>query len=173
MRILSRRQKGFTLIETLMAVVILASGLLLLTNSWGSSFSRVRKTQLQFEVAALIERKMTELELEYRGKPLDSIPDEKAEDFGDKYPQYSWKMTSKKLEFPDLSSVLTSKDGGADQMTLSLIKQLSDGLSKSIKEVTLTVIYKPESGKPLQYPVTTYFVDYDQAISFGVPGGGL
>lgn len=155
-----------------MAVVILASALLLLTNSWGSSFLRVKKTQLQFEVAALIERKMSELELEYRGKPLDSIPDEREEDFGSDFPQYSWKMTSKKLEFPDLSSVLTSKDGGTDQMTLSLIKQLSDGLSKSIKEVTLTVTYKPLQGKPLTYPVTTYFVDYDQAISFGVPGGG-
>jgi general secretion pathway protein I len=155
----------------MMAVIILASGLLLLTNSWGSSFLRVRKTQQQFEVAALIERKMTELELEYRGKPLDSIPEEKAEDFGDQYPQYSWKMTSKKLEFPDMTSVLTSKDGGADQMTISMIKQLSEGLSKAIKEVTLTIVYKPLQGKPLQYSVTTYFVDYDQSLAFGVPGG--
>lgn len=168
-----RQQKGFTLIETMLAVLILASGLLLLNNSWSSSYLRVRKTQLQFEVAALIERKMTEIELEYRGKPLESIPEEKAEDFGDKYPQYSWKMTSKKLEFPDLTSILTSKSGGTDQMTLGMIKQLSEGLSKAIKEVTVTIIYKPLQGKALEYPVTTYFVDYDQTISFGVPGGGI
>lgn len=168
-----KNHSGFTLLETLLAVMILASALLLLTQSWSGSFLRVKKTQQQFEMASLLERKITEIELEYRGKSLDEIPEERSEDFGDLYNQYSWTMSSKKLEIPDLSSALTAKDGGADQMTLTVVKQLTDGLSKMVKEVTVTVTYKNaqnKKAKPVQASVTTYFVDYDKEVSFGVPG---
>ncbi len=163
------KTRGFTLIETLLAMVILSSALLLLVNSWSGGYLRVRKTQQQFEVASLLERKMTEIELEYRGKPLDQIPDEKGEDFGKEYPQYSWKMTSHKLEIPDLSATLAAK-GEADQFTTMLVKQLTEGLSKAIKEVTVTVILKAKP-KSVEYSVTTYFVDYDQELPMSVPMG--
>lgn len=163
---------GFTLIETLLAMVILSSALLLLTNSWSSSFLRVRKTQQQFEVATLLERKMTEVEIEFKGKSLDEIPEEKSDNFGDKYPQYSWKLNSKKLEIPDLSSLLGGDDGGGNnqKMMMSLVKQMARR-SKAIKEVTVTVTFKPAKGKPLEYSVTQYFVDYDKEINFGMPTG--
>lgn len=165
-------QRGFTLLETLLAVVILASALLLLTNSWAGGYMRIRKTQRQFEVAALLEKKMTDVELEFRGKSLDQIPDEKSEeDIGEEFPQYKWKMTSKKLELPDISSTLSAQEGGANSFMTTIVKQLSEGLSKAIKEVTVTVIYKAESGPPLQYSVTTYFVDYDKELQMGVPTG--
>lgn len=151
--------------------MILASALLLLTNSWSGSFLRVRKTQQQFEVASLLERKMTEIEIEYRGKSLDEIPEEKNEDFGKDYPQYTWKMTSKKLEIPDVSATLSSKEGGADPFTVTIIKQLTEGLSKAIKEVTVTVVLKDAKPKPLEYSVTTYFVDYNKDLPLGVPTG--
>lgn len=168
-----KKSSGFTLLETLLAIVILASGLMLLTQSWSGGFLRVRKTQAQFEIAALLERKMTEIELEYRGKNLDEIPEERSEDFGDKYPQYSWRMNSRKLEIPDISAASSSGEA-PDPFVTSLIKQLTEGLSKMVKEVTVTVIYKaPKSklAKPLEYSVTTYFVDYDKEVSFGMPGG--
>jgi general secretion pathway protein I len=164
--------KGFTLLETLLAVVILSTALLLLTNSWAGSYLRIKKTQRQFEVAALLERKMTDVEIEYRGKSLDEIPDEKSEEeIGDAYPQYRWKMTSKKLELPDISSTLAAQEGGANSFMVGIVKQLSEGLSKAIKEVTVTVIYKEEKQKPLEYSVTTYFVDYDKELPMGMPTG--
>lgn len=162
--------KGFTLIETVIAMVILSGALLLLANSWGASFARLKKTQQAFEVSAMLERKMTDIELEYRGKSLDEIPEEKSGDFGSEYPQYSWKLKSKKLEFPDISSALTAQSGGADQMLMSLVKQLSEYIAKAIKEVKVTVVYTANK-KPLEFSVVTYFVDYDKEVSFGMPGG--
>lgn len=166
------RNKGFTLIETVLAMVILSSGLLLLANSWGSSFGFVRKTQLSTEVSALLERKMAEIEIEYTGKSLDSIPEEKEDDFGSEYPQYSWKMTSKEFEVPDISATLTAQAGGADEMALMLMKTLTEHLSKTIKEVKVSVIYKGAK-KPLEFSATQYFVDYDKEIPMpSVPGMG-
>lgn len=166
------RDRGFTLLETLMAMVILSTSLVLLAQTWGSSFYKVRKTQLAYEVGALLERKMAEIELEYRGKPIDSIPEEAGEDFGKDFPDYSWELKSKKLEFPDLSPVLQSQEGGADPVMSMVVKQMAEHLSKAVKEVTVTVVYK--SGKqPMKFSVTTYFIDYDTPIAVsGVPGAG-
>ncbi len=165
------KNKGFTLIETVLALVILSSGLVLLANSWGGSFMFVRKAQFATEVTALLERKMAEIEIEYAGKSLDSIPEEKEDDFGSEFPQYSWKMESKEFEVPDISSTLTARDGGADEMSLTLMKTLTQHLSKSIKEVKVTVFYKGGK-KPMNFSATQYFVDYDREIPMpGAPGG--
>lgn len=166
------KKNGFTLIETVMAMVILSSGLLLLANSWSGAFMRVRKTQLSTEVSALLERKMIEIEMEYQGKPLDSIPEEKEDDFGSEYAKYSWRMESKEFEVPDFSATLTAQSGGADELTLTVMKTLATHLSKSIKEVKVTVIYKG-SNKPLKFSATQYFVDFDKELPLpSFPGGG-
>lgn len=165
----SNSQKGFTLLETVIAMVILAGALVILSSSWSASFMRVKKAQRYFEASTLLERKMTEIDLQFRGKSLDSIPDSKEGEF-DGVDDYTWKMTAKKLEIPDFSSSLASRDGGVDEMTMSIIKQLTEAMSKSVKEVTVTVIYT-KAKKPIEYSVTTYFVDYNKEIPLGMPGG--
>jgi general secretion pathway protein I len=149
-------------------MMILSSGVILLVNSWGSSYRKLKKTQIQFEMAALIERKMIELEIEYRDKPLDSIHDEREDDFGTDYPQYSWKMKSQELEIPDLTPLFTSAEGGASSELIEIVKRLTDQLSKSIREVKLTLVYKTQP-KNVEYSVTRYFVDYNRSL--GLPGG--
>ncbi len=165
---------GFTLLEVLLALSILAASLLLLQNSQSSSFFRIKKTQDNFEVAVLLERKMAEIELKYRGKPLDQIPEEEEESFGEEYPQYSWKLESQKLEFPDLASMIPQTEGGSNnqEMMASLLKQMTEALSKSIKEARVTVIHAPKGGKKREFSATMYFVDYDQQIPMSMPVGG-
>lgn len=163
-------QTGMTLIEVILAIGVMATGLALLTATWSATYGRMQKTQLNFEIASLLERKMTELELEFRGKPISEIPEEKSDTFGEGLSQYSWRIEAKELEIPDLTSTLTSKDGGADAMMISLIKQLTDNLGKSVKELKLTVIYSPGQGrKNLEASVTRYFIDFDKPMNFGVP----
>ena len=170
-----KNKKGFTLLETLLAVVILSSGILLLAQSWSGSFLRIRKTQMNQEITALLERKMAEIDLEYRGKPLESIKEEDEDDFGSEYPDYKWKMTSREFQAPNLANLMASKDGGADQMMMTMITQLTDHLSKTIKEVKVTVIHT-KGKKPIELSVVTYFVDYNKPLSVGgstgSPGGG-
>lgn len=162
------KQNGFTLLETLIALVILVGGLALLVTSWSGSYMRLRKTQSTFEVSLLLEQKMGELEFEYRQLPLDSVPDEKEGDFGSEYPEYKWKMSSKKLEFPDLSGFTGTDNEGGDPMNAMIMKQITNTLNKAIKEVSVTVIFTPKSGaKPIEHTVTTYFVNYDTPLNMG------
>lgn len=165
-------KKGMSLLEVLIAMVILAAGLLLISSSWSGTFSRLRKTQQSLEVAALLQRKITEIEIEWKGKPLDSIPEEKEDDFGSDYPNYRWKMESQKFQMPDLASTYTSREGGANEMLINIMKQFTDILSKSIKEVRVTVYYKTSKGREVPYSITTFFVDYDKDVPIPGLGGG-
>ncbi|MBL7555770.1 MAG: type II secretion system protein [Bdellovibrionaceae bacterium] len=165
------RQSGFTLLEVLIAMIILASGVMLLAQSWSSSYNRIRKTQKNVEIAALLERKLAETDMKYRGKSIDSIPESEGDEF-EGYPEYSWKLESKKFEMPDLTSILIGRDGGVDQMMMQLMKRFSEHLSNSIKEVKITVIYKVKE-KEFEYSATLLFVDYDKQLPLpSIPGGG-
>ncbi len=165
-------KKGFTLLETLLALIILSSGIILLTKSWGSSHMRVRKTQLAFEVESLLERKVAELDMKYKGKPIEAIPEEEVDDFGDKYKQYRWKMKSRLLELPNLAAMQKSKDGEAvNPIVTAVFTALTEHIRRTVKEMKVSVFYKaPEQNKELEYSVTLYMVDYNREIA--VPGIG-
>ncbi|MEK6774681.1 MAG: prepilin-type N-terminal cleavage/methylation domain-containing protein [Bdellovibrionota bacterium] len=171
---MNRNHRGFTLLEVLIAMIILASGIVLLASAWSSSTGRMKKTQYNTEMAALLERKVAEIDFKYQGKPVESIPDEEEDDF-EGAPDYSWEMTSKVFEMPDISAALTGRDGGASQLMIMLMKQFSEYLGKAIKEVTVTVSYN-KAKKPLKASVTLFFVDFNKepplgALS-GMGGGG-
>ncbi len=166
-----RNRKAFTLIEVMLAMMVMASGLFILTNAWSGTYNRLRKTQIQVQMASLLERKVGELEREFKGKSLDSIPEEKEDDFGSEVPGFAWAMKSRKLEIPDLSASLTSRAGGANEDLLRIMKAFSEHLSKSIKEVKVTVTYLDKK-KPLTADVTFYYVDYDRPLPIPGAGGG-
>jgi general secretion pathway protein I len=168
-----KSSRGFTLLETLVAMMILSMAVVMLASSWGGNYGRMKQTQLKTEVVALLQRKMVEVDLEYKGKPLSAIPEEKAEDFGSEYPQYTWRLDSKELEVPDFTSILTAREGGANQLLIQVMQQLKEHLAKSVKEVRVTVIFTPKGGGTTQeYSVTTYFIDYDKQVTVPGMGGG-
>jgi len=163
-------KRGFTLLEVLIAVVILATGIVVVTTAWSGNFLRIRKTNLYNNVATLLERKVTEIDAKYYGKPISEISDEEG-DFGSELPQYRWTFKTKDFEMPDISSVLIGEQGRVDDTLLMMVKQTSEFLSQSIKEGTVSVFVK--FGKTeTEYSVTTYFIDYTKEISLpGLPGG--
>ncbi|MGE3758332.1 MAG: type II secretion system protein [Pseudobdellovibrionaceae bacterium] len=165
-----RPSRGFTLIEVMLAAVIMATGLILLTNSWGGSYARLKKTKLNHELVSLMERQMTIVEMKYRND-FANIPEEDGEAFEDA-PGYSWKLTSKPFEMPDIASTLTAREGGADEMLMTMIKTLTEHLGKAVKEVTLTVMADVKKQKPLEFSITTYFVDYAKPIPLPGMGAG-
>ena len=163
-------KKGFTLLEVLIAVVILATGIVVVASAWSGNFLRIRRTNLYNNVATLLERKITEKQAEFYGKPIAEITDDSG-DFGAELPQYRWEFKTKDFEMPDLSAAVMGEQGRVDDTLLMMVKQTADYLSESVKEGTVSVFVK-FGPTETEYSVTTYFIDYSKEISLpGLPGG--
>jgi prepilin-type N-terminal cleavage/methylation domain-containing protein len=160
------RNKGFTLIETLIALVITVAAGLLLSSAWSGNFMRVRKTTLNNNVAQLLERKIVELEAKYTGKAITEIKEEEG-NFGDDFPQYRWSFSAQPFEMPDLTPILMKGNDSTDQMLITMMGKMREIVNKSIIEATVTV-YVQAAGKEVPYSVTTYFVDYEAANDVGI-----
>ena len=90
------------------------------------------------------------------------------------YPGYSWVMKSQFFELPDMSGAMTSREGGADEILLTILRTTSEFVKQSTKEVSVTVIYRGKKGSEIKHTVTSDFVDYtkDLPLPGGLPGGG-
>ncbi len=163
-----KNKKAFTLIEVVLAMMIMASGMFILTNSWAGTYNRLKKTQTQVQLAALLERKIVELEREFKTQTLDAIKEEDAGDFGSELEGYSWEMKSQKVEFPDLSGIIGGVGDNQNLDLISIMKIFTEHLSKSVKEVKVAVTYKDKK-KPVTVDVVFYVIDYDKPLP--LPGG--
>ena len=166
-----RSNKGFTLLEVLIALMIVAGGIVALNIGWGNSFLMIRKSTMKYDVATLLERKMTEFEAKYKDKPITEIPEGEEGDFENDFPQYRWKMESRDLVLPDLTPLLISQQENPDEMLISMMKQMTEYLNKVIKEVKISVFVKGRGGKEVEFSVVQYFVDYTKDFG-GLPAGG-
>lgn len=168
-----RGQAGFTLIEVLIALVIMAGGILMISLAWSGNFMRMRKSTLYADVATLLERKMVETEAKYKDKDIKEIPEEEEGDFGEEAPKFYWKMVSRDLEFPDISALIIGQEQGGDEMMLNMVKQMTEYLSKTIKEVKVTIYVKSKGKKDLEFSATQYFIDYNQDFAGAMAGGAV
>lgn len=152
--------------------MIIAGAIISAAGLWSGNFMRMRKSNLQNDVATLLERKMAEVEAKYTGKPLGEIPDSDGGEFEDNFPQYRWEMKSREMKFPDLSAVIIGQqDMDNKEMLISMIKQMTEFINKVVKEVKVTIIVK-RGGKELKFAASQYFIDYNQSFAGGgVPGG--
>jgi general secretion pathway protein I len=165
------RQRGFTLIEVLVALFILTGAIIVIGNAWSGNFMRIRKSAMYNDAATLLERKMVETEAKYREKPLNEIPEEDGDTFGHDYPQYRWTLKSREFKMPDLTPILVGQEEGATEDVISLVKQLSETIAKAIKEVKISVFIK-RGNKEVEFSATQYFVDYGADVTGGMGDAG-
>ncbi|MDZ4662315.1 MAG: type II secretion system protein [Pseudomonadota bacterium] len=164
--------KGFSLLETLVAMMILSFSLIIISSTWGGNVLRLRKARLYNEVTFLLQQKMTEMELKYQNAPLEKIDEEDTGDFGKDFPDYKWEFNSQEFTMPDLASLLTSEKDRVSDMETSIVKQLTEVLSKSIKEIKVTVIVLKKGKEIKRYALTSYIVDYNKDIALSPSGAG-
>jgi Tfp pilus assembly protein PilV len=168
------RQEGFTILEVLIATMILGGGILVMANAWSGNFMRVRNARINNTMAGLLERKMTEYEVQAKEKLIGEFPEEDAGDFGAKFPGYKFTMKTQPFEMPSMTNAMTAKEGGADEMTLMIVKTISEYIKDAVKEMEVTVSYKGKGGHEIKQSATIYIVDYTKDIPMpaGMPGGG-
>ena len=88
MKIKSRRDGGFTLLEVMVAMAIIAIALTAVLGSQSQSVSLASEAKFSTTAALLAQNKMAETEW---GNRLDLSSD--SGDFGDDFPDYNWEVT--------------------------------------------------------------------------------
>ena len=100
--------KGFTLLEVMVAVALIAIALTTLLSSQSQSVYFANSAKFETMAALLAQSKMSEIELRQK----DTLGDDSG-DFGDDYPGYAWEVTLSDVsigEVFDLSDYLKQID---------------------------------------------------------------
>ena len=138
---LYRRDRGFTLLEVMIAVAILAVSLLAIFNLQSTSLlgsGRAQKTTIATSLARL---KMSQVLIELEaGMAKGEFPEDKEESGlfeEEKYPDYGWKLKIRKVEIP----TPPLPEDGADIMQ-QVFTMVSEQISQSTREVKLTIVWR-------------------------------
>lgn len=155
--------RGFTLIEVVLALIILGGFFTVYNSSMsGTNFSLRKAEKLQI-ISSLLKSKLTELELKYNQLGYSSIPENEEGDFGSDLKDLKWKAEVRELEFPDLTPLLIT-ESNQNEMMLTIVKRMTDHFSKNIKELRLTVSWQASTKQTMDFSATTYIVNYAGGI---------
>jgi general secretion pathway protein I len=91
--------KGFTLLEVMVAVALLAIALTTLLGSQSQSVSFANSAKFETMAALLAQSKMSEIVLESDSFSSDSG------DFGDDYPGYAWEATVSEIAIEGIADI--------------------------------------------------------------------
>jgi general secretion pathway protein I len=94
------RQQGFTLLEVMVAVAIIAIALTALLGSHSQSISLAGEAKFYTNAALLAQKKMAELELE----GFDDLVSESG-DFGEEFPGYRWEVKVDDADFEGFEEI--------------------------------------------------------------------
>ncbi|MFH1652661.1 MAG: prepilin-type N-terminal cleavage/methylation domain-containing protein [Pseudomonadota bacterium] len=130
---------GFTLIEVLVAVGIMAMSLVVLLGFEGNTV-RMSGRSKDITVASWLARlKIVEIQMELaKDKKKGEFPEDKSEngDFEEPFQDYSWNMVLRKVELPAPPGI---EEGSMQDM---IAKQLTQQISQSVRELKVSIKHR-------------------------------
>lgn len=153
-----KNQKGFTLLEVLIAIAIMALALGSILAIEGGSINHSVEAKQMNIVAMLAKNQMITTELDIEGKTFDEVDKDMTGKFDPPFEDFSWSREVTEVKFPNLNPGGGGQNEGEDQTSEMLSKLLSNYLSKALREVKVSVLWM-KNGKPQTFSVSTYWVD--------------
>ena len=92
--------RGFTLLEVMIAVALIAISLTTLLGSQAQSVSYANSAKFETMAALLAQSKMSEITIQYAG----SLSSDSG-DFGDDYPGYAWEATVSDVSIEGMDTI--------------------------------------------------------------------
>ena len=170
-------KRGFTLIEVMVAMAIIVIAFVAITNSIIYSQMSSSKSRKSVIASYLAAQKLAEFNIKYSGKSLKDIPAIETGSFSKPHDGFSWEIKSQPFEYDlgSLATSLASPEETQPEQIMQVLKNLSETLKESIKEVTISIVWTSEK-RPRKYALTSHFVNKQVQLpslsSFiGFPGG--
>lgn len=158
-----KNQKGFSLLEIMVAVTILSTSFVILIGSQSSSLRASQRAERITVATLLAQQKMSEYEITLEQDiSRNKFPrDEKEESgkFDEPYEDYRWLWKIKKVEIPVLNA---GGEEGQNPYVATYLKNVSDQISKSVRELELTIFWGDEDIPIEEQPnlvITSHIVD--------------
>jgi general secretion pathway protein I len=98
--ITNRKNKGFTLLEVMIAVAIIAIALTTLLGSQSQSVSFANSAKFETMAALLAQSKMSEITLQ----DTSALTSDSG-DFGDDFPGYTWEVNVTDIAIPGINNI--------------------------------------------------------------------
>ena len=161
----SETKKGFSLIEVLASVLLLAGLISIVVQLSYDNTRRLKKARQLEKIASLLELKMLELEEGFKGERIVELQETGEGGFKEEE-NYTWSYKTQPLAFPQPELLLSLVQIPQNEMNIKIAQALNGILSDTVIELELTVHYKTKKGKKLSYSLVSYFVNYENAPGF-------
>ena len=165
---------GFTLIEVVAAIAILAGLLAVTSLIWTGTFKRLTKAGEIEQAVLLLQKKMNDLETLYKNDNIKELP-EKGEGEFPQFNDFKWRYETRPLILPNADILLKLQALPQNDTNLNAVTIIKNILSESAVELKLTITHK----KGKEYSLTSYFINYNEvplkvlsALSQILPAGG-
>lgn len=159
-------QSGFTLIEVMIAVGILAIGIGAILVAENNSLDVTLRAKRMTTVAMLAKNALIQAERDVAGKSFTEVKTEEGGQFPSPFQEYHWERKIKEITFPnilDQSKAKKDEVSKVDENTARVVKIATNYLSKSSREITVTIKWTDKKEEQ-KFSVSQYWVDLDHAF---------
>jgi len=186
-----RQERGFTLMEVMLALAILAGGLALSIATTAANVKQAHRAQLLGVATSLARGKMLDIEEELLQEGFQELDQSDDGDFSDEgWPNITWEAKIEKIELPGLAALQAadsaSEEGGTPSgmsgtsesasptaalgagLISSQFEMISSVLEASIRRVELTVTWKV--GQDTESMVVVCYYTNDQGVTQAMAG---
>jgi len=157
-------KRGFTLIEVVGSVLILAGLIAIASQVTFGSFKRMKKSERIQIVTYLLKQKMSELEAIYKNDNILNLPSEDEGVFEEE-PNYSWKFQTQSFKMPSALTLLAIQNAPQTDINIKIVNVIKEVLANTVVELKLTVTYM-KANKSTDYSLVSYFVNYGDVPSY-------
>ncbi len=170
-------QGGFTLMEVMVAISILAISLVSLLSVQGGSIALAGRTKYLTVATLLARSKMVDVEMELFKEGFSEFGEEMEGDFSEEgWPQFKWHADITKVKIPLPSSMPTTGEDGQQNAYAGMMSGyasfITDMISNALRECTLEIMWM-EGKEEQSFTVSTHFVEYARSMPTEVPVGGV
>jgi len=154
--VMSSRQAGFTLLEVLLSMGLLAYLMLSVYQSQANSVSAIRGSQFRAQATALAQERMTLVEIEVKKKGFLALPREEKGEFKiEGLKDFTW---IQKIEPVDLGCFLPQNQGeDSESGVFSIASKIFE---ESVRKINITVQWQ-EGPKTRSETLTQLYVRFE------------